>query len=134
MPCRRCRARMPWCWNFQATGNSGRLSGDASGAAGLLRLRGHAFGPGGLARRVGRHAMAEKKRRWHIDYLTAMATLDEVWYTTDKVHRECPWADALREIRGATVPLERFGSSDCRCRSHLVFFQKRPSLPRFVSG
>ena len=92
---------------------------------------GCAFGPGGLAKRVGRHARAEKKRRWHIDYLTAVATLDEVWYTVDTAHRECQWADALRQLRGATVPLDGFGSSDCRCRSHLFFFQKRPSLRVF---
>jgi Uri superfamily endonuclease len=108
------------------------------GRLGTLRVQpgfcvyaGSAFGPGGLARRVGRHATAEKKRRWHIDYLTAVATLDEVWYTVDAAHRECQWAEAVQQIRGATVPLERFGSSDCRCRSHLVFFQKRPSLRAF---
>ena len=92
---------------------------------------GSAFGPGGLARRVGRHAMAEKKRRWHIDYLTDLAALDEVWYTTDAAHRECQWANVFRQIPGATVPLERFGSSDCRCCSRLFSFQKRPSLRTF---
>ena len=92
---------------------------------------GSALGPGGLASRVGRHTRAAKKCRWHIDYLAAIATLDEVWYTVDQTRRECRWADALRQIRGATVPLEGFGSSDCRCRAHLLFFQKRPSLCRF---
>jgi Uri superfamily endonuclease len=88
---------------------------------------GSALGPGGLARRVGRHAAAEKKCRWHIDYLTTLATLDEVWYTVDKARRECQWAGVLKQVRGATVPLEGFGTSDCRCRSHLFFFRKRPS-------
>lgn len=92
---------------------------------------GSAFGPGGLAGRVGRHARADKKCRWHIDYLTAVAALDEVWYTMDMVHRECQWADTFKGMRGATVPLEGFGSSDCRCRSHLFFSQKRPSLRAF---
>ena len=108
------------------------------GKLGMLRVQpgcyvyvGSALGPGGLASRVGRHATAEKRCRWHIDYLTAMGTLDEVWYTTDTLRRECLWAKALRQMRGATVPLERFGSSDCRCRSHLICFQKRPSLRTF---
>ena len=92
---------------------------------------GSALGPGGLASRAGRHAKADKKCRWHIDYLAAIATLDEVWYTVDPARRECQWADALRQIRGATVPLEGFGSSDCRCRAHLLFFQERPSLNGF---
>ena len=39
---------------------------------------GSALGPGGLASRVGRRTMAEEKCRWHIDDLTAVATLDEV--------------------------------------------------------
>jgi len=92
---------------------------------------GSALGPGGLASRVGRHTRADKECRWHIDYLAAIATLDEAWYTVDQTHRECQWADAVRQIRGATVPLEGFGSSDCRCRAHLLFFQKRPSLRAF---
>jgi Uri superfamily endonuclease len=95
---------------------------------------GSALGPGGLAKRVGRHAKGEKKRRWHIDYLTAVATLDEVWYTVDNAHRECQWADALKRVRGAAVPLEGFGASDCCYRSHVFFFPKRPSLRAFRQG
>jgi Uri superfamily endonuclease len=92
---------------------------------------GSAFGPGGVGKRVGRHAGTDKKRRWHIDYLAAIATLEEVWYTVDSAHRECLWANTFKQMRGATVPLEGFGSSDCRCPSHLFFFQKRPSLRAF---
>jgi Uri superfamily endonuclease len=92
---------------------------------------GSALGPGGLASRVGRHARAAKRCRWHIDYLVAIAALDEVWYTVDPARRECQFADTLRQIRGATVPLEGFGASDCRCRAHLLLFHKRPSLRAF---
>ena len=88
---------------------------------------GSALGPGGLAKRIGRHARAEKKCCWHIDYLTAVATLDEVWYRVDDVRRECYWAECLKKLHGATLPLEGFGSSDCRCRSHLFHFQALPS-------
>ena len=104
----------------------GRL-GTLAAQPGFYVYVGSAFGPGGLAKRVGRHARAEKRCRWHIDYLTAVATLDEVWYTVDKARRECQWAGVLKQVRGATVPLEGFGTSDCRCRSHLFFFRKRPS-------
>jgi len=75
--------------------------------------------------------MAEKKCRWHIDFLTAVTTLDEVWYTMDTTDRERQWANGLKQLRGARVPLDGFGSSDCRCNSHLFFFQKRPSLRVF---
>jgi Uri superfamily endonuclease len=108
----------------------GRL-GTLTAQPGFYVYVGSAFGPGGLARRVGRHARAEKRCRWHIDYLTAVAMLGEVWYTVDGVHRECQWADVFKQMRGATVPLEGFGASDCRCGAHLFFFQKRPSLRAF---
>ena len=108
----------------------GRL-GTLAAQPGFYVYVGSAFGPGGLAKRVGRHARAEKRCRWHIDYLTAVATLDEVWYTVDDAHRECQWASGLKQICEATVPLDGFGSSDCRCPSHLFFFQKRPSLRAF---
>lgn len=75
----------------------GRL-GTLAAQPGFYVYVGSALGPGGLASRVGRHARAEKRCRWHIDYLAAVATLDEVWYTLDGTRRECQWAEALREI------------------------------------
>lgn len=108
------------------------------GHLGVLEVRpgwyvyvGSALGPGGLAGRVGRHAKMDKPFRWHIDYLAAVAVLEEVWYTADGTRRECQWAEVLSQLRGATVPLEAFGSSDCRCRTHLFFLQKPPSLRAF---
>ena len=105
--------------------------GTLTAEPGFYACVGSAFGPGGLVKRIGRHATAGKKCRWHIDYLTAVATLDAAWYTVDRAHRECQWADGFKQARGATVPLEGFGSSDCRCQSHLFHFQKRPSLLAF---
>lgn len=89
---------------------------------------GSALGPGGLAARVGRHLRHAKTCRWHVDYLTAVATLDEVWLTLGGTRRECQWANALGQMRGATVPLDGFGASDCRCCTHLYYFRRRPSL------
>ena len=79
---------------------------------------GSARGPGGLAKRIGRHARAEKKCCWHIDYLTAVATLAEVWYRVDDAPR-VPVGGYSQACRCATVPLEGFGSSDCRCPAPL---------------
>ena len=66
---------------------------------------GSALGPGGLASRVGRHCRREKSLRWHVDYLRAMAQIEEVWYATGKNHRECRWASVLQSLPGASVPL-----------------------------
>jgi Uri superfamily endonuclease len=92
---------------------------------------GSALGPGGLAARVGRHCRREKLLRWHVDYLRAVAQLEDVWYATGEAHRECRWARVLRSLPGASVPLARFGASDCRCASHLLFFTLQPSLAAF---
>lgn len=92
---------------------------------------GSAMGPGGLAARVNRHCQHEKRLRWHVDYLRAVAQIDEVWYATGKRHQECRWAHVLRRMPGASVPMPRFGASDCRCPSHLLFFTDQPSLDDF---
>lgn len=79
---------------------------------------GSAFGPGGIRARVGRHLRAEKKPHWHIDHVSAQAPCLEV--NTYPGGRECDLVAALLSD-GATVPVDGFGSSDCRdCPAHLV--------------
>ena len=92
---------------------------------------GSALGPGGLAARVGRHCRREKTLRWHVDYLRAVAQVEEVWYATGKNHRECRWASILQSLPVASVPLMGFGASDCGCASHLCFFKMPPSVADF---
>ena len=88
---------------------------------------GSAFGPGGLKARIGHHRKSSGRHHWHIDYLSAYLPPDEVWYTHDPTHREHHWSKILSHIGGASIPLPGFGSSDCRCISHLYFFPSRPS-------
>jgi Uri superfamily endonuclease len=89
---------------------------------------GSALGPGGIASRVSRHYRLDKSLRWHIDYLRAVTELDQAWYAIGDTRRECDWAAAVSRIRGAKVPLEGFGASDCRCKSHLFQFCRGPNL------
>ena len=105
----------------------GRL-GDLVMQPGYYIYVGSAFGPGGLAARVGRHLRQEKRLRWHIDYLRAACEVAEVWWTCDPVRRECEWANKLRELPGAVVPMAGFGSSDCGCESHLVWVEEKPKI------
>lgn len=79
---------------------------------------GSARGPGGLRARLARHAKPAnlKNRHWHIDYLTAIAPIGEMWFQSDSVSSECRWAELLHQI-GQTV--KGFGSSDCLCATHL---------------
>lgn len=88
---------------------------------------GSAFGPGGLKARVSHHKKISIRPYWHIDYLRTVTRIEEIWYTYDSVCREHQWAEAFMHCRDASVPVLGFGSSDCRCKSHLYFFQNLPS-------
>jgi len=81
---------------------------------------------GGLEARIARHRRREKRLRWHIDYLLAQAELVEVWWAAGNKHQECRWAQAVLSLPGASVPISRFGASDCRCLAHLVALPQRP--------
>jgi len=73
---------------------------------------------GGFKSRLNRHLKGNKKPRWHIDYLLQRASINGIILceTEDKV--ECVIAQALsRQFN--SIP--GFGSSDCKCRSHLFF-------------
>lgn len=89
---------------------------------------GSAFGPGGLGSRVGRHRKVAKPCHWHIDYLRRRCRLTAVWYLVFPVRREHDWADALIKTKGASILVPGFGSSDCDCLSHLIYFQSAPGL------
>ena len=74
----------------------------------------------GLEGRIRRHLRTDKKRHWHIDYLTAVAPVVEVWWAEGPKRMECRWAQTAAALPCAVVPAPGFGSSDCSCRSHLV--------------
>ena len=108
------------------------------GRLGSLALRpgwyvyvGSAFGPGGVRARLAHHRKPAARPHWHIDYLRPHAGLQRAWYTHDPHRREHQWAAILLQLPGAEVPLPGFGSSDCGCPSHLVRFNRRPSLRAF---
>lgn len=85
----------------------------------------------GLWPRLQRHLRREKKLRWHIDYLRRQAQVIEVWYLVSAEPVECLWAQAAATMLGAWIPVPGFGSSDCRCRSHLIHYAERPGFELF---
>jgi len=89
---------------------------------------------GSLYRRVKRHLRAEKRRHWHIDYLLEFAQVVEVWYATGVESQECLWCQIAREMPQGEILVPGFGSSDCRCRSHLIHFPTPPSFALFRDG
>jgi Uri superfamily endonuclease len=116
---------------------------------------GSAFGPGGLRARLTRHAVRRKVERWHIDYLRPRVSLAGAWFSTQPDHLEHDWAARVLALLGSgarsatseprqgpngpgrpssrTIPLRRFGASDCRCPSHLVHFPDTPSSRRSIA-
>ncbi len=91
---------------------------------------GSAFGPGGVKARVLRHIRTNKQNRWHIDYLSKYLTPLGAWYSHDSNHLEHLWAQELSNMSGMTS-IEGFGSTDCKCFSHLLYSSKVPDLNLF---
>jgi Uri superfamily endonuclease len=104
-------------------------------AAGWYLYIGSALG--GLRGRLLRHLRTEKRRRWHIDYLLSgagpgethgVAEIVGAWWVESTGRLECEWAQTAIGWPGASVPIPRFGSSDCRCRAHLVAWPRPEEL------
>ena len=99
----------------------GRL-GTFSLARGWYVYTGSALGPGGLRARISRHLKPIEKKHlhWHIDYLTTLAPIEWIAWVTSDDRRECQWARYFTTLPGASIPIPRFGASDCHCPAHLI--------------
>ena len=73
---------------------------------------------GGFKSRLNRHLQRNKKLHWHIDYLLQRASISSIILCEAEDRVECVIAQELSR-QFDSVP--GFGSSDCRCRSHLFF-------------
>ena len=73
---------------------------------------------GGFKSRLNRHLKSNKKPHWHIDYLLKRASISEIILCETKDRVECAVAQALSH---QFDPIPGFGSSDCKCHSHLFF-------------
>jgi sugar fermentation stimulation protein A len=82
-----------------------------------------------LSSRVNRHLRRFRKQlHWHLDYLTPFAQTLKALPIMSYQNLECSLARALADLGGRPVP--RFGSSDCRCPSHLYHFNSPPMNSR----
>lgn len=92
---------------------------------GIYAYTGSALGRGAssLECRIRRHLSEKKKIFWHIDYLLAhekSRIIDVVCARTNQ-NVECEVFKNLSRRSKVTIPVKRFGASDCRskCDSHL---------------
>jgi len=109
----------------------GRL-GTFNFPSGYYLYAGSARGPGGLKARLARHLRERKQSRWHIDYLLREARVVEIWKASSPQKLECLWAQALLRMPGARIPVYGFGSSDCGCPAHLIYFTSLLSFHTFA--
>ena len=73
-----------------------------------------------LKQRVNRHLATKKKMRWHIDYLLQHFPVESTMLAP--ILNECLFANDLATCAEASI-VDRFGSSDCKCESHLIHFE-----------
>ncbi len=75
-----------------------------------------------LPGRIKRHLSSSKKLFWHVDYLLAAphTRVIEVVFVSNPHKVECAIAGDI-SLKSKEIP--GFGSSDCRCNSHLFYFE-----------
>jgi Uri superfamily endonuclease len=110
--------------NNEAELSIGKL-GRMNAEPGYYLYVGSAFGPGGIRARINHHMQIAGRPHWHIDYLRTVAALVNVWCVYGSRY-EHEWAHSLMHSEAATVPLNGFGSSDCKCATHLFYFKRKP--------
>jgi len=78
-----------------------------------------------LESRISRHISDKKKIFWHVDYLLKFGNIVSVWSVESDKRLECNTGVRYASI---TASVKGFGSSDCKCRSHLFFSEKQKQL------
>jgi Uri superfamily endonuclease len=74
-----------------------------------------------LTPRLKRHLSTDKKKHWHVDYLidSKYVSIKDIMINIGEDRFEC---EIAKKISGTEI--KNFGSSDCNCNSHLLYFKK----------
>jgi Uri superfamily endonuclease len=101
----------------------------------LVGRREHHFGGGyyvyvgsamnNLEKRIARHKSASKRKHWHIDYFLEHAKIIGVKTIVSPERLECTVSKRVKQLADSE-PMKGFGSSDCRCGTHLYYFRDNP--------
>jgi len=73
-----------------------------------------------LRSRLARHWRRRKHLRWHVDYLLRRGLAVEAVTFPWRAGGECALVRSALASGLAHAPVPGFGSSDCRCRAHLL--------------
>lgn len=81
-----------------------------------------------LENRIRRHLRKKKKVRWHIDYLlnSKFARIYGIIVIVSKKKEECKISKRIEKFADGSI--KGFGSSDCKCKSHLHYFSNLKKL------
>ena len=72
----------------------------------------------GLESRINRHLRHNKNIHWHIDYLLDFTEITNVFYNENSNKEECKISSEFEKRLHFIIG---FGSSDCKCKSHLFY-------------
>jgi sugar fermentation stimulation protein A len=81
----------------------------------------------GLESRTARHLRKEKRLRWHVDYLLVLARVVGVARYREGPLSECELSRKVEGLPGSGIVAPGFGSSDCKCSTHLFHFRRDPT-------
>jgi len=108
-----------------------------TGSLGIVHFRNGCYAYVGsaqnnLEKRVARHCTRVKRKFWHVDYLLSNRSvrITEILFKAAGKDEECKIADRLQSVG---TPLIGFGSSDCRCKSHLYKVRNIVSARRLLN-
>lgn len=117
------------CLNEDADIEIGKVLGEIAFKKGCYLYVGSAMNS--LESRVRRHLSNDKKKHWHIDYLLLndISNVENVWVNVSDKKIECELAQEIMKNEEA-VP--KFGCSDCKCESHLIYFENMEKAEKKV--
>jgi len=89
-----------------------------------------------LQNRIRRHKKLNKEKKgnlkWHIDYFLVSPNVSIKKIITFNKKIECKISKELEKNSNKTI--FGFGSSDCKCNSHLHYFKNLRSLRKAIKG
>lgn len=83
---------------------------------------------GCLEARLRRHLKKDKKSFWHIDYLLKdeRTQISQIWMILKSI--ECKTAEVFCRNPFTESVRKGFGSSDCKCLTHLFFVRNKKQI------
>lgn len=87
-------------------------------------------GMNNIEKRVARHKSKQKKNHWHIDYLLNHARITNTIMIPAIKKNECE----ISKLISTKETVRKFGSTDCKCRTHLHYFKTKEEMSKQLKG